>query len=1082
MLNIGRLAPGAADYYLAEVATSAEDYYCGHGEADGRWVGSLAPELGIEGRVEPEHFRAVLDGRHPRTGLRLVRARSGGPQPLRPPDPNQSSLFDGDQLDVGRVAARLRLSARSVRRLLHRGAQAQRDPTVDRRKPMLFGMRATQPGRLGAPPWHVSRGEVERFEAAYRTRKARPGYDVTLRPPKSVSVLWALAPEAQRHLIRDAHREAVDAVVAYIEAHALHARRGLNGSFGRVDVDGLVAAAFDHRTSRAGDPLLHTHVVVTNLTRTVEGNWRAIDARELYEHARSAGFLYQAHLRQVLARTLGVRWGDVRNGWAEIDGVPGDVIRAFSKRRDEIEEVIAESGYTSARAHEAATLATRKAKQYGVNPQALAQAWRDEAAALGFGPDEVAACFGRDSASVTSLAPVEPMDAEALFDWLGGPDGLTRHSSTFARHDVVAAIAERLADDADAATIDTLAGQFLGSGRAQPLYPDDPAARVAELVWRRDGSRDRNIDAVRWSTPELLQLEQQLVDWADHDFGTPPPAPPQHTVDAALDRRPELSAEQLAMVRALAAPDAPAIQPVAGRPGSGKTFAAAAYVEALTGAGIPVTGCALSATAAAELEAATALGPLTGRPATTIARFLLDADRSPLPAGTVVLVDEASMVGTRDLARIASHVQRAGGMLKLIGDPDQHGSIETGGMFRTLAARQGDRLVELVGNNRQTDPGDRTAIERYRGGFVDNALARYDAAGKIVRSPTAAASFDAIVTDWWTAASAGGTDPMIAGPNAVRAALNRRARAHMKAHGLLDDPSVDAAGRELAVGDWIVTRRNDRRLTSATGAHVKNGSAGVVVAINVARRSVVVEFAKEGRITLPPSYLDAGHVDYGYARTTYGVQGATLERALYHVGDRSGFEEGYVALTRARTETRIYMVDGGAATDDDAHPGHSPDHTGYDTIVEALNRRRAETPAIETSALAPRTLAYRNMPPEDFASRRELLEAIRNAAPRDVTGIARQIGWRRDGLLARRRTALACRDERDGRLPTLDRELGRAAAQLDRLRGQLDDRSTYLRGHAAELQELDVVQQVEASGPPVSRPNTSDQRAIGIVP
>src|SRR5205823_6881454 len=129
-----------------------------------------------------------------------------------------------------------------------------------------------------------------------------------------------------------------------------------------------------------------------------------------------------------------------------------------------------------------------------------------------------------------------------------------------------------------------------------------------------------------------------------------------------------------------------------------------------------------SATAAAELEAATRLGERSGREASTIARLLIDADRNGLAPGTVVIVDEASMVGTRDLTRLAGHAERVGGALKLIGDPDQHGPVETGGAFRSLVTSQGKDLVELVENNRQLDESDRTSIDAYRQGLVESAL------------------------------------------------------------------------------------------------------------------------------------------------------------------------------------------------------------------------------------------------------------------------------------------------------------------------------------------------------------------------
>jgi conjugative relaxase-like TrwC/TraI family protein len=1069
VLNIGRLAPGAADYYVGEVATSAEDYYTGRGESQGRWVGSLATDIGLEGSVEAEAFRAVLDGRHPLTGERLARSRNGCGR-RRVADPNQQALFDAE-LDIGRVATRLKLSVGRVRQLAWAGHETQRG---ERKPRFLVGRKIKRPdGR--SPMWVFQRTEVERYEADHTSRRARPGYDLTLRPPKSVSVLWALAGPDERAAIRQAHREAVDAVVDHLEQHAVYARRGTKDR-GRIEVDGVIAAAFDHRTSRAGDPLLHTHVVTANLTRTAEGHWQAIDGRPLYSNARPAGFVYQAHLRHLLSVRLGVEWEPVRNGWAEISGVPQPVVRAFSKRRDEIEETVAEAGYTSAGAHQAATLATRRAKEYGVDADHLQERWRDEAAALGFGAAEVEACFGR------SAEPAPPV-SETLFEDLAGAEGLTRQASTFDRGDVVEAIAERAGLSADAETVDRLADRFLGSRHSVALAADRSAS---ELVWRRDGSRTRSLDLARWSTPGLLALERRLLDQAAIGFGPAAPAPASGEVDLALAAHPELSPEQNLMVRSLCDPAAPAIQPVAGRPGSGKTHATAAAVDAFTAAGIPIVGCSLSAAAPAELEDATELLAKTGREASTIARFLRETDRQPLAAGTVVLLDEASMVGTRDLARIADHVEQAGGAIKLIGDPDQHGAVETGGFFRLLCDTQSDALVRLVDNNRQQLATDRESIDRYREGLVANALAGYDAAGRVHRSATAAESYDLLVADWWQTAQAGSRDPMIAGPNVVRRALNARARRLLHAQGALTGDPLVAGDREYLTGDWVVARRNDRTLRSPGGHWVKNGSAGIVTDVDHTSGALTVNFDREGTVVVPCTYIQDGRLDHGYARTTYGVQGATLDRALYHAGDEASFEEGYVALTRGRHETRIYLVDGTLAGRDvdDGHRAHDVGSTGLSTVAAAMDRRRAKTLAHETDPhasavaanLAGRTLA-------DLRVEREQLETVLRAAPRDVAPALQSTCEELDRTLTQhraqrqrldqtlrqaqsrnpftRRTARAAAPAVNQAVAKLDRTAARLRERESSLRSLWRVRADWLEGHRIEAERLQIVRRAE---------------------
>ena len=203
-----------------------------------------------------------------------------------------------------------------------------------------------------------------------RSSGAVAGFDVTFRAPKSVSILFGVAePDVVRRITR-AHEVAVAQAMGYLEREACWTRRGRAGAI-RLPGRGFVAAAFRHRSSRAGDPLLHTHVVVANATQAADGRWTALDGRELYRHAKTAGYLYQATLRAELSRDLGLRWQAVERGTADVEGVPRRVIEHFSQRRAEILELMAARGETSARAAQVATLETQAAKGVrGIRPPA----------------------------------------------------------------------------------------------------------------------------------------------------------------------------------------------------------------------------------------------------------------------------------------------------------------------------------------------------------------------------------------------------------------------------------------------------------------------------------------------------------------------------------------------------------------------------------------------------------------------------------------------------------------------------------------------------------------------------------------
>ena len=203
-------------------------------------------------------------------------------------------------------------------------------------------------------------------------------FDLTLSAPKSVSLTWALGAPDTANAVVAAHEYAVDQTIGYLEREAVRSRRGHDG-LETVEGRGVIGAAFRHRTSRAGDPQLHTHVLVANATCCEDGVWRTLDGRLLYAQARTAGFLYQAELRHTLSHSLGVAWEYPMNGQAELAGFSREVLREFSRRRIEIEEAAAASGDDSVRSRRRLAVQTRAAKDYDVDPEQLRTSWRARA-------------------------------------------------------------------------------------------------------------------------------------------------------------------------------------------------------------------------------------------------------------------------------------------------------------------------------------------------------------------------------------------------------------------------------------------------------------------------------------------------------------------------------------------------------------------------------------------------------------------------------------------------------------------------------------------------------------------------------
>ncbi|MDP8927740.1 MAG: relaxase domain-containing protein, partial [Actinomycetota bacterium] len=311
-------------------------------------------------------------------------------------------------------------------------------------------------GRVEADPLrHVLAGADPHTGARLAAHPARkvPGLDLTFRAPKSVSLLWALGDGGVASEVREAHDAAVDAAISYLEREAARTRRGAGGTE-RVEVNGMIAAAFRHRTSRAGDPLLHTHVLVANLARTADdGVWRTLESRRLFLYAKTAGYLYQAHLRHELTRRLSVAWQPVVNGYADLTGISRPLIEAFSQRRQAIRQRLEERGESSAKAAQVATLETRAAKEGQESEAQLRREWARRADRLGFDRAALDELFHRRSH--------QPPDVQGLVAELVDREALTQHSSTFTYRDLLRAVAERLPDGAPVPQVEELAGAVL---------------------------------------------------------------------------------------------------------------------------------------------------------------------------------------------------------------------------------------------------------------------------------------------------------------------------------------------------------------------------------------------------------------------------------------------------------------------------------------------------------------------------------------------------------------------------------------------------------------------------------------------
>jgi conjugative relaxase-like TrwC/TraI family protein len=959
-LPVKALKAGQESYWLDQIARNREEYFSGRGESPGRFVGSAA--AGLEGTTSPEQVRAMFQGLDPATGE--VRCA-----PLWRADP-RSKLAAGPLLEALKTRAAeqgvedleqlakskaLKADVRSVRAACRAGGSRRvKVETVERlcRKVLELDPRELSGERFDKAWPHRGKRVNERVQA----------FDHCFSSPKSVSLLAAGGGDQLRKQVAEARAEALQVGIGYLERHGIGVRRDHNGTDRYQATGGLAGVAFEHRLSRAGDPQFHTHVLVQNAAQGPDGRWTALDSDRLYAHLMAADHLYLAAERAALTERLGVRWGpvDERSGAAEIVGLDDrGLIERFSKRSEEIDHWLAEQGLSGIKASSAAAVATRAPKDHGESEQSVYQRWARELAEQGVGERQLAeACSGGRG------RPASRTELDAALDALAGPDGLTGQASTFTRTDVVDALAKHLpvAPSAQQALtqVEAAADQFL----------EERAVRVA---------RDRRLGVDRYSTPELLALERHLVDGATQRAGERSAVVRPELVRLVLDRHETAGEDQAAMVRDLTQGGA-GVAVVVGRAGSGKTWALGLAREAFELDGYQVLGTAPTGIATVGLAEE---GFTDAR---TVDRLLLELGRGrvELDSRTVLVVDEAAMVGTRKLAPLFGHAERAGAKVVLVGDDRQFASIEAGGGFRALRLRLG--ASELTVNRRQVEAWEQRAIDDVRAGNLERAIAAYAEHDRIQAFEARDDRDRALVNDWWQAHEAGEQPVIYAHRRAQVDQLNSVCQRLRAEHGQLGSERLTVGDRSFAVGDVVVLGAN-----APDRLGVVNGTTAVIQELEVRGRAMIVrtlEVDPPRVVRLPGWYLDAAvrpgqsrRVDLAYARTDMRSQGRTEQRALLAIDGAEDMQGGYVQLTRSKHRTDLYLTVGPEPLGPDEERPH-PSREGRapeDLLARVLTRDAGKALATDT----PDLVDVRRLSTRALRAERDRLAQLRVQCPPD---------------------------------------------------------------------------------------------------
>jgi Ti-type conjugative transfer relaxase TraA len=699
----------------------------------------------------------------------------------------------------------------------------------------------------------------------------RPGWDCTFSAPKSVSILQALAPTSAAEKLTQAHHGAVRAALGILEREALVARRGRGGAV-HERAAGLICATFTHHLSRNLDPQLHTHCLVPNLAPRADGTFGAIESRALYQWKMSLGAIYRAELAERV-RALGYSVEEDGSSF-RIAGVPKAAEKAFSTRRQEIETALAQAGESSSRRAEAAALRTRSHK-VAVNGIDLDSRWDRQLQAVDMSRSALLTRVAEAYRDRDASMRVRQRDAAAVLR------DLTEQQSVFYRRDIY----KRLALDA----------QISGGGLDQLEVRVKEVTRHAEAVRLQDGRGE-----LCFSTREMLALERRLVAEVTVHAASTEHALKKGSIDRAIETSAvQLSPEQTrAVIHCCSGGDVALVNGIAG---SGKSTLARAVSHAYIGAGYRVIGAALSGKAAQSLE----LG--SGIPSQTLHSLISDLKRgkSRLDRRSVVVLDEAAMVGSRLMARLHAHVRRSGSKLVLVGDARQLQPIEAGGIYNTLLQRVG--CVSMTTIRRQREAWAADAVKDVAAGRAERVLATFEEKGLLVTDKDRDKLQDCLVRDWVDVTANGGfyfDAIMLAGTRADVAALNRKARDVLREHEKLSGEELTSDNdKPWAARDRILFQRNSRLLG------VRNGDLGTVR--SVAREADGLHFIVDlDNGSVVRFGADYPHIDHGYAVTVHKAQGSTVENAFVLVSEQMLDREWtYVSLSRSRGQTRIYCPD-----------------------------------------------------------------------------------------------------------------------------------------------------------------------------
>lgn len=700
-------------------------------------------------------------------------------------------------------------------------------------------------------------GQQELVKNVHGERRA--GWDATWSVPKSVSTAWSQATPEVRLQIEEALRRAVERAIRHVETLEIVSRTGPKGIIRNKAK--LLFAVFPHSVSRNGEPQLHLHSILLNVGVRADGTTGTLEPKDLFRHKMLLGALFRVELAYQLEKSLGLRAMRDKKTF-ELIGIPQELMDEFSTRRKEILEELSKLGLSGAKAAAVAALNTRSSKE-AVPREELFKRWH----ALGKQHHFTAKELGW---LIHAAFPERNRQTEAFLLGKETLTELTDNTGHFSKKEFM--------------TVFLQGAQGRGMSADEAFSLGHKLFQSSEIVPVAVPSADQ-----RFTTREVLQLEKEVIETAGvmAARGTEPPSRLPR-VDFPI------SLEQQEALRLMLGATPGSLTLLRGIAGAGKTTVFKAAYQAWKEQGIEVLGAALSGKAASELKKA------SGIEAQTLHSLIweLQGGARRLSDKTVLVVDEAAMVGTRQLLSVLKLCNESGARCVLAGDDRQLQAVEHGGGFSALLNRLPSS--ELTGIFRQKEAWAREAVKDFAAGKTGAALSAYQERSFVTQASSEAEALARLVNDWRSKGGIERPDKQIilAPTNSVVDELNLLAQAQRLQAEALAPECLECGNVRYFVGDRVIFTLNDRQLG------VWNGDSGKVEGIRDGKLLVSLG----SQVTREIDLTRYRHLKLGYAFTVNRAQGATVDNSLVYAANQNR-ELAYVEASRARESTRWYLAE-----------------------------------------------------------------------------------------------------------------------------------------------------------------------------